>query len=54
MEDADPGVLRRRDFSEVVGEDNEVGGFAGFQLTLLPFLELGIGRAGGVRRDAIF
>lgn len=54
LEDAGFGVLGWRDFAEVVGEDDEVGVFASFQLTLLPFLELGIGRAGGVRADAIF
>src|SRR6266436_3493047 len=43
----------RRDFGQVVGENDEVGVFAGFQLTLLPFLEFGVGRTAGVGADAI-
>src|SRR2546428_12123972 len=46
-------VLRWRNFGEVVRKDDEVGVFAGFQLTLLPFLELRVGRARSISTKAI-
>src|SRR5260370_25378016 len=53
-EDLGLHVIGGRDFCQVVRKDDEVGVLAGLQLALLPFLELGIGRAAGVGADAIF
>src|SRR4029077_19118293 len=47
------GVLRGRNFGQVVGEDDEVGEFASFQFALFAFHEFGVSGAGGVRTDAI-
>src|SRR5260370_3627460 len=52
-EDLGLHVIGGRDFCQVVRKDDEVGVLAGLQLALLPFLELGIGRAAGVGADAI-
>src|SRR5229473_3495428 len=52
-EDFDLHVVCRRDFGQVVGKNEEVGVFADFQLALLPFLEFGVGGAGGVGANAI-
>src|SRR5229473_2658194 len=46
-------VIGWRDFGQVVGKNEEVGVFADFQLALLPFLEFGVGGAGGVGANAI-
>src|SRR6266849_2096428 len=46
-------VVGWRDFGQVVGKNEEVGVFADFQLALLPFLEFGVGGAGGVGANAI-
>src|SRR5436190_12789976 len=53
-EHADFGVLRWRDFSQVVWENDEVGVFAHLQFALLPFLELRISGTRSVSPDAIF
>src|SRR5216683_2060933 len=46
-------VIGGRDFGQVVGKNEEVGVFADFQFALLPFLEFGVGGAGGVGANAI-
>src|SRR6267378_4192831 len=53
VEDFGVHVLCWRNFGQVVRKDEEVGEFADFQFTLLPFLKFRISRAGGVRTDAI-
>lgn len=44
-QNGDFGEFLWRNFGEVVGKNDEVGVLAGFQRTLLPFLELRVGRA---------
>src|SRR5580704_1933799 len=46
-------VLGRRDFRQVIREDDEVGVLACFQGAFLRFFELGVGRADGVGADAV-
>src|SRR4029077_16353622 len=54
LEDFDFCVVGGRDLRQVFRKNQEVGVFACFQLALLPFLEFGVGRAGGVGTNAIF
>ena|ERR1700690_3905859 len=44
-QNGDFGEFLCRNFGDVVGKNDEVGVLAGFQRTLLPFLELRVGRA---------